>query len=91
MIAHPGRYRYDETQFDGLFNSFKEAGGLGIEVVTGSHTPAQYTEFAAVARNYGFLASCGSDFHSPQESQHDLGSLPALPADLTPVWQHLAV
>ncbi len=91
VIAHPGRYRYDETQFDALFSSFKDLGGLGIEVVTGSHTPAQYLEYATVARNYGFLASCGSDFHSPEESQHDLGSLPALPADLTPVWHHLVV
>ena len=91
VVAHPGRYRYDETQFDAFFNCFKAAGGQGIEVVTGSHTPAQYVQYANVARQYGFFASCGSDFHCPNESQHDLGSLPMLPADLTPVWQHLKV
>ncbi len=89
VIAHPGRYHYTETQFGALFSEFKDLGGQGIEVVTGSHSPHQYHEYAQVARNYGFLASCGSDFHSPTESRHDLGSLPALPADLTPAWHSL--
>jgi len=39
-----------------------------------------------VARRYGFLASRGSDFHSPKESRMDLGQLPPLPSDLKPVW-----
>jgi len=89
IIAHPGRYRYTQTQFDAFFVAFKEAGGKGIEVITGSHSPAQYSEYAKVARYYGFWASCGSDFHSPDESSHDLGSMPPLPADLTPVWSGL--
>ena len=89
VIAHPGRYHYTETQFGAFFDAFKDCGGLGIEVVTGSHSTEQFSHYAQVARDYGFLASCGSDFHSPKESRHDLGSLPALPADLTPVWQQL--
>ena len=87
VIAHPGRYHYTETQFGAFFDAFKDCGGLGIEVVTGSHSTEQFSHYAQVARDYGFLASCGSDFHSPKESRHDLGSLPALPADLTPVWK----
>ncbi len=89
VIAHPGRYHYTQTQFDALLEEFKSKGGEGIEVVTGSHTPAQYREYAQVAREHGLLASCGSDFHSPDESRHDLGSLPALPDDLEPVWSRL--
>ena len=89
VIAHPGRYRYTPTQFASLYDTFKDLGGEAIEVVTGSHTPAQYIEFAAIARGYGFMASCGSDFHSPTESRHDLGSLPPLPADLPRVWESL--
>src|SRR3546814_8516505 len=72
-IAHPGRYDYTPLQFDALFERFKELGGTAIEVVTGSHTPDQYREYADVARRYGFLASCGSDFHSPKEGTLDLG------------------
>ncbi len=89
VVAHPGRYRYTPLQRTAFLDTFKDLGGDAIEVVTGSHFPSQYSEFAQVARNYGFMASCGSDFHSPTESRHDLGSLPPLPADLKPVWESL--
>lgn len=87
VIAHPGRYAYDDMQFSELYAAFKDAGGTGIEVITGSHTPDQYAEYARVAKRHGFLASIGSDFHGPGESRVDLGALPALPADLVPVWK----
>lgn len=86
VIAHPGRYSYDATQADAFFDVFKQLGGEGIEVVTGSHRPEQYRTYAEVARRYGFLASRGSDFHAPTESHVDLGSLPELPGNLKPVW-----
>ena len=89
VIAHPGRYRYTVLERMAFLDTFKELGGDAIEVVTGSHFPAQCIEFAQIARNYGFMASCGSDFHSPTESRHDLGSLPPLPADLKRVWEAL--
>jgi hypothetical protein len=69
-----------------LFSDFKDCGGAGLEVVTGSHTPEQYREFARSARDYGFLASRGSDYHGMGESRVDLGMLPSLPDDLKPVW-----
>lgn len=87
VVAHPGRYDFSPLQFDALFDTFLQLGGVGIEVVTGSHTPDQYREYADVARRYGFQASCGSDFHGPAEGRLDLGCLPPLPADLTPVWR----
>lgn len=86
VLAHPGRYMYTPTQFGALFNDFKQLGGQGIEVVTGSHRPDQYRQYADIARQYGFLASRGSDFHAPGESRIDLGAMPALPPGLTPVW-----
>jgi len=67
-------------------DEFKQFGGRGIEVVTGSHTPDQYNEYAKVAQQYGLMASRGSDFHAPGESMIELGALPPLPAHLTPVW-----
>lgn len=87
VIAHPGRYGYTPVQFDGLFSVFKDLGGVGIEVITGSHRPEQFAQYARVARHYGFRASVGSDFHGPAEGKRDLGDLPPLPSDLTPVWQ----
>ena len=86
VIAHPGRYRLSAMQMDELYKRFKELGGLGIEVVTGSHTPSQYQTFSKIAEQYGFLASRGSDFHDPDESRIDLGLLPALPDNLIPIW-----
>ena len=86
VIAHPGRYGFDQIAFDAMLDSFMQLGGSGIEVVTGSHTPDQYQQYAKVAKSSGLLASRGSDFHGPTESLFDLGSLPQLPADLKPIW-----
>jgi predicted metal-dependent phosphoesterase TrpH len=86
VIAHPGRYNYTSLQLDELYSQFKDMGGRGIEVVTGSHTKEEYKTFAKVALQHGFLASRGSDFHSPTESHVDLGTLPDLPSQLQPVW-----
>jgi predicted metal-dependent phosphoesterase TrpH len=72
-----------------MLDAFKALGGRGIEVISGAHTPEMTQEFARVARQYGFLASRGSDFHGPGESYSDLGKVPNLPDDLTPVWSEL--
>lgn len=86
VIAHPGRYKFSMLEFGELFDEFRQLGGNAIEVVTGSHTPEQYEEYARVAKRYGFMGSRGSDFHSPDESRIDLGTLPQLPPGIKPVW-----
>ena len=86
VIAHPGRYKLNAMQMDELYARFKDLGGAGIEVVTGSHSPDQYQTYATVAQHYGFMASRGSDFHDPHESDIDLGNLPLLPEHLKPIW-----
>jgi predicted metal-dependent phosphoesterase TrpH len=87
VIAHPGRYPLDTAQLGALLSEFRELGGAAIEVVSSSHKPHQHATFAARAREFALAASAGSDFHSPQESYHDLGSLPELPHGCTPVWE----
>ena len=59
-------------------------------MVTGSHTAAEALQYAGTAREFGLAASRGSDFHSPDESHTELGTLPFLPGNLTPVWELLA-
>ena len=86
VMAHPGRYKYTPLQFSALFDEFIQMGGEGVEVVTGSHTVEEARQYAGEARRYGLLASRGSDFHSEADSRIDLGMLPMLPLDLTPVW-----
>jgi predicted metal-dependent phosphoesterase TrpH len=89
VIAHPGRYSFTPTEEFALFTEFIAHGGRGVEVVTGSHTGADYLKYADMALEFGLLASRGSDFHSPEESHTDLGALPDLQGRLTPVWSAL--
>ncbi len=90
VIAHPARYAFTANEEYALFSEFKAHGGTAVEVVTGSHTAAEYVKYAQTAREFGLAASRGSDFHSPDESHTDLGQLPYLPGELTPVWELLA-
>lgn len=86
VIAHPGRYKITHEAMRRLIAEFIAAGGEAIEVVTGSHTTDQYRQYARLAREFNLLASRGADFHGLGESPHRPGTLPPLPADLTPVW-----
>lgn len=87
VVAHPGRYKQlKQPQLNAFFAEFKDLGGSAIEVMTGSHSAAQYDHFAEVARCFGFMASRGSDYHGPGESHVEPGALPPLPGDLVPVW-----
>jgi 3',5'-nucleoside bisphosphate phosphatase len=89
VIAHPARYKFSANEEYALFTEFKSHGGQAVEVVTGSHTAAEYVTYAQTAIEFGLAASRGSDFHSPDESHTDLGTLPYLPGNLTPVWELL--
>ena len=96
VIAHPGRYMVGKHSMgkktmQELLAEFVTLGGRGVEVVTGSHTQEQYAEFARYAEQFQLLASCGSDFHGPQESYRDLGRLPDLPLICKPVWEVLSL
>lgn len=86
VIAHPGRYQMGSGKMHELLEEFKNLGGVGIEVVTGSHTPEQYPQYALLAQKFGLLSSRGSDFHAPGEGYRDIGRLPPLPDLCTPIW-----
>jgi len=90
VIAHPGRYKFTPNEEYALFSEFKAHGGRGVEVVTGSHSSSDFRKYADTALEFELLASRGSDFHSPDESHVDLGTLPPLPAKLSPVWEALS-
>jgi len=87
VLAHPGRYDLGEAKCERLLGEFVELGGTAIEVVTGSHAPAEFVTWARHARRYGLLASAGSDFHGPGEGYRDIGNVPALPSGCDPVWE----
>ena len=77
-VAHPGRYKFSRKEMRQFFDEFKQSGGRAIEVVSGSHS---------ADNEYGFLASCGSDFHGEGESYIDIGGTAPLSAGLTPIWE----
>ncbi|HXU92616.1 MAG TPA: 3',5'-nucleoside bisphosphate phosphatase [Gallionella sp.] len=92
VLAHPGRYMVGRNSMGKktmreLLNEFVACGGQALEVVTGSHTPEQYAEFARYAEEFNLQCSCGSDFHGPGESWRDMGRLPDLPLGCRPVWE----
>lgn len=87
VLAHPGRYDLGRTNMLLLLEEFRALGGAAIEVVTGSHTAAQYVEYAKYAQLFGLKASQGSDYHGKGISFMEMGRLPALPGNCIPVWQ----
>ena len=86
VIAHPARYKLTRTKLIRLINEFKQAGGVGIEVVSGSHSRDECFTMAKHARDFDLLASAGSDFHGPENPWVELGRLPELPPGCEPIW-----
>ncbi len=87
VIAHPLRYKMTATKLRQLMTEFKQLGGLGIEVVTGSHSRDEISLVANYAKQYELAASVGSDFHNLDTAWAQLGNLASLPDNLTPIWQ----
>jgi 3',5'-nucleoside bisphosphate phosphatase len=86
VIAHPARYQLSRTKLVRLLNEFIELGGVGIEVVSGSHSKDESFTMAKLAADHGLLASAGSDFHGPENPWIELGKLPNLPNGCKPIW-----
>ena len=90
VMAHPGRYTFNPplSNID-LLEEFKALGGNAIEVTTGSHSESENARYARVAKNMGFLASTGSDFHGLKPGRPDPGMQEPLPEDLPTVLELL--
>ena len=88
VVAHPGRYKITAAALWSMIGEFRDAGGQAIEVVSGSHTRDDVARFAAMAGEFGLLASRGSDYHGPGESRVELGAADPLPGSVRPVWTH---
>ena len=86
VIAHPARYKITATKLRRLIGEFKEAGGIGFEVVSGRQHPEEIKTMAALAEKFELFASRGSDFHSPDNTWVELGRLPELPESCVPIW-----
>lgn len=86
VVAHPARYRLTAGKLRRLLGEFIECGGAGLEVVSGSHSNDDCLAMGQMARRCTLLASCGSDYHGPENPWRRLGRLPALPQGCAPIW-----
>lgn len=87
VVAHPWHYGFTRARIRRLLRDFAEAGGRGVEVSNGKQAPEQVAVLARMSVEFGFLASCGSDFHHPDSPWMALGQMTPLPAGCAPVWQ----
>ena len=87
VLAHPARYRLTTSKLRRLLGEFREAGGVGMEVVSGSHSRDEALTMAALSRTTPLLASRGSDFHGPENPWVELGRLAELPPGCSPLWE----
>lgn len=87
VVAHPDKYKMTRTKLGRLIEEFVAAGGQAIEVVSGHQAPDLTRDLRMLANKYGLYASCGSDFHVPDQPWQELGGFGGLPADCRPVWE----
>ena len=87
VVAHPLRYKLTATRMKKMLGAFKNAGGLGMEIVTGRYNPDEMRILANYANQFELAGSMGSDFHSPENQWIELGRLAPLPASVKPVWE----
>jgi 3',5'-nucleoside bisphosphate phosphatase len=87
VLAHPWQYGLTRSKLRRLLRDFAAAGGRGIEVVNGQQPLDQVAYLGKLCNEFGFLASCGSDFHHPDSPWMALGRMAGMPPDCTPLWE----
>lgn len=93
VIAHPCRYKFTRTKLLKLIADFKLYGGIGIEVVSSSHSLDDALSMAHIAKECGLLASIGSDFHNTTNnfSKAHVGINHPLPENCTPIYAEIGI
>jgi predicted metal-dependent phosphoesterase TrpH len=86
-LAHPWQYDFTRSKRRKLIIDYQNAGGQALEVVNGMQPAEQVGGLAILAREFGLMASVGSDFHAPGDWS-ELGLHRPLPDDLSPLWVH---
>ena len=87
VLAHPAKYRLTWTKLRALLDDFSAVGGQGMEVISGQQQPDLTRRLGQLSLQKGLFASCGSDFHRPEEPWSDIGKIADLPTECLPVWR----
>ncbi len=90
VLAHPTKYKLTRTKLIELLVDFKAAGGEAMEVISGAQLPSVTRDMARLCQDTGLDASCGSDFHAPNQEWAALGKVAPLPQNCTPIWRRWA-
>lgn len=86
VIAHPHHYKLTNRKLGKLLNEFKSLGGNGLEVCASGITPEKTLYYSQLCEKHDLYASRGSDFHTPDNQWVELGRVPNLPENVTPIW-----
>ena len=89
VLAHPLRYKLSANYLKRLLNTFKDAGGQGIEVITSRMNADEIRQAAEYATRFDLAGSMGSDFHNSDNPWVELGRLAPLPTNIKPIWELL--
>ena len=87
VLAHPAKYGLTRTKLGALVGSFAESGGDALEIISGRQDRAVTDSLVRLAQQRQLHASCGSDFHLPDQPWQELGAFGTMPADCSPVWE----
>lgn len=90
VLAHPLRYHLSASSLNRALCEFKQAGGQGIEVVTGCSSDEDIRHSHRLAEKFELKASQGSDFHTPKNQWVELGRMANLPEGSRPIWELFA-
>lgn len=88
VLAHPLKYSLSAMKLRELLTEFKEAGGCGLEIISGEMQRPAIQQLVALSLRFDLLSSTGSDFHGEGRSRLGLGRQYALPESCKPIWQH---
>ena len=86
VMAHPLKYKMTRTKLRLFLQDFSEAGGQGLEVISGNQTSQETKDMITLAQKYGLYASVGSDFHRPNCPWQALGYKLSIPESVPAVW-----
>ena len=87
VLAHPLRYRMTNTKIKRLLSHLSGAGLDGVEVVTGSSSGDEITLVSQWAKEFGLLASIGSDYHGWPNQRVRIGHLQDMPNVNETIWK----
>lgn len=85
-LAHPMHYDLTRSKRRRLIADYLQAGGQALEVVNGMMPAEQVGTLSILTREFGLLASAGSDFHGPG-AWGEIGAYRPVPEDLPPLWR----